>query len=231
MAGTHLGIYLTYGKNKTFELPVNPSELKIKYETDDKQSTVIGLGEINQLGEYKLRSFDLESTLPRHMKTTHYLTAKKLKARAQDYLSLLIKIYKSRKPIRFVVSSTAISIKVTISAFDFGFTNGYDGEYWYTISFTEYRSWAAKKVKPKKKKVSKKGASRSKPAKKIGKGSKVIVNASLHSVASGGVIGSTGRNITAKVKLIMRGAKYPYYIQQINGNLSGWVAKNGVRSA
>lgn len=231
---THMGFYITYGKNKTFELPVNPAEVSIKYETDDKQTNIISYGEINQIGEYKLRNFDFDFVLPRHMKVTHYLTANKLKSRAQDYLSLLIKLYKAKKPIRFVISSTAVSIKMTIARFTFGFKDGYADEYACTLSLREYRSYAAKRVKPKKKKKksAKKGKTRSKSVVKVSRGSIVVATGSLYSTAVGGTkLNATVKNRTVKVMLISPNAKYPYYIQTLTNQPLGWISKANVRGS
>lgn len=231
---THMGFYITYGKNKTFELPVNPAEVSIKYETDDKQTNIISYGEINQIGEYKLRKFDFDFVLPRHMKTTHYLTANSFQPRAHSYLSLLIKLYKAKKPIRFVISSTAVSIKMTIAGFTFGFKDGYADEYACTLSLREYRSYAAKRVKPKKKKKksAKKGKTRSKSATKITRGSIVVATGSLYSTADGDTkLGTILENQTVKVTLMIPNTKYPYYLQALMGKPLGWASKASVRRA
>ena len=41
------GIFLTdYKTSKTIQLPVNPAELKLKYEGDNSSQSVVNLGEI-----------------------------------------------------------------------------------------------------------------------------------------------------------------------------------------
>lgn len=58
-------IYIqNYTTNEKIELPVNPSDFKLKYETDDQSQTIINLGEINQIGKLKLTGLEIESTLP-----------------------------------------------------------------------------------------------------------------------------------------------------------------------
>ena len=65
-------IYIqNYTTNEKIELPVNPSDFRLKYETDDQSQTIINLGEINQIGKLKLTGLEIESTLPDDY--THYL--------------------------------------------------------------------------------------------------------------------------------------------------------------
>lgn len=226
----HMGINLTDSKNKTFELPVNPAELMIKLETDDSTETVVKLGEINRIGEVKLRSISIESTLPVKPKNTHYITAKKPLSSAQKYIDKITKIHKSKKPVRLVLTTTKISVKMTIASFEYGFKSGNSDEYAYTLSLTEYKSYKAKKVKAKKKKSAKKGKARAAPPKKIGRGSKVKVNGRLHLDSYGRGPGVTERNATRKISLIAKGRAYPYHIVTLNGGARGWVSKSAVKA-
>jgi len=82
----HLGFYLTNDSNETIELPVNPTEIMVKRESDDKSETVIKLGEVNLLGEDKLQDISIESSLPIDPKAEHYVSALELLDSAQDYI-------------------------------------------------------------------------------------------------------------------------------------------------
>ena len=59
-------IYLTdQTSNEQIELPVNPAEIQLSYETGDKSETVINLGEVNTVGNLKLVGLSIKSSFPK----------------------------------------------------------------------------------------------------------------------------------------------------------------------
>ncbi|RHW48996.1 hypothetical protein [Lactobacillus bombicola] len=225
------GIFLTnYKNNKTIQLPVNPTELKLKYEGDDKSQTIVNLGEINQLGNLKLVEIAIESTLPVDSRT--YLAVDDLKE-PDFYIDFIKKIQKAKGHLQLVVAKTKISMPMTISSFEYGFEEGYDEEYKYTLELKQYRNFAAKKIgltKKGKKKKSKKGKSRISPPKKFGVGSNVVVNGRLYMDSNGNGPGAYEKNAQRKVINIATGHKYPICVG-INGSARGWVRKGDVKKA
>jgi hypothetical protein len=225
------GVFLTdYKNNKTIQLPVNPAELKLKYEGDDKSQTVVNLGEINQLGNLKLVEIAIESTLPVDSRT--YLAVDDLKE-PDFYIDFIKKIQKAKGHLQLVVAKTKISLPMTISSFEYGFEEGYDEEYKYTLELKQYRNFAAKKIgltKKGKKKKSKKGKSRISPPKKFGVGSNVVVNGRLYMDSNGNGPGAYEKNAQRKVINIATGHKYPICVG-INGSARGWVRKSDVKKA
>ena len=221
------GIFLTnYKNNNTIQLPVNPAELKLKYEGDDKSQTVVNLGEINQLGNLKLVEIAIESTLPVDSRT--YLAVDDLKE-PDFYIDFIKKIQKAKGHLQLVVAKTKISLPMTISSFE----EGYDEEYKYTLDLKQYRNFAAKKIgltKKGKKKKSKKGKSRISPLKKFGVGSNVVVNGRLYMDSNGNGPGAYEKNAQRKVINIATGHKYPICVG-INGSARGWVRKSDVKKA
>lgn len=225
------GVFLTdYKNNKTIQLPVNPAELKLKYEGDDKSQTVVNLGEINQLGNLKLVEIAIESTLPVDSRT--YLAVDDLKE-PDFYIDFIKKIQKAKGHLQLVVAKTKISLPMTISSFEYGFEEGYDEEYKYTLELKQYRNFAAKKIgltKKGKKKKFKKGKSRISPPKKFGVGSNVVVNGRLYMDSNGNGPGAYEKNAQRKVINIATGHKYPICVG-INGSARGWVRKGDVKKA
>lgn len=223
---------LTDNKNKTFALPVNPKEIQIDSGTDDKTVSVVKLGQINLIGDEKLKTIEITSTIPIKPKEAHYRSVSKPYAKGQTYLDKLTKIYKSKKQVRLVITKTKISFKGIMADFKYGMSEGYADEYTFTFKLIEYKPHKAKKIKKskKKKKVAKKGKSRSAPPKKVGRGSKVIVNGRLHLNSAGAGPGVTERNTTRKISLIAKGAKYPYHVTTLSGGARGWVSKSAVKA-
>ena len=223
------GIFLTdYKTSKTIQLPVNPAELKLKYEGDNSSQSVVNLGEINRLGNLKLVGTTIESTLP--CDTTTYLADDNLQD-PQFYIDFIKKIQKAKGHMQFVVSNTKISMPMTIENFEYGFVDGYDEEYVYTLDLKQYREFAATKVsKSKKKKKSKKGKKRISPPKKFGVGSSVVVNGRLYMDSNGNGPGAYEKNAKRQVINIATGRKYPICVG-INGVARGWVKKSDVKKA
>lgn len=223
------GIFLTdYKTSKTIQLPVNPAELKLKYEGDNSSQSVVNLGEINRLGNLKLVGTTIESTFP--CDTTTYLADDNLQD-PQFYIDFIKKIQKAKGHMQLVVSNTKISMPMTIENFEYGFEKGYDEEYVYTLDLKQYREFAATKVsKSKKKKKSKKGKKRISPPKKFGIGSNVVVNGRLYMDSNGNGPGAYEKNAKRQVINIATGRKYPICVG-INGAARGWVKKSDVKKA
>ena len=223
------GIFLTdYKTSKTIQLPVNPAELKLKYESDNSSQSVVNLGEINRLGNLKLVGTTIESTFP--CDTTTYLADDNLQE-PQFYINFIKKIQKAKGHMQFVVANTKISMPMTIESFEYGFADGYDEEYVYTLDLKQYREFAATKVsKSKKKKKSKKGKKRISPPKKFGVGSSVVVNGRLYMDSNGNGPGAYEKNAKRQVINIATGRKYPICVG-INGVARGWVKKSDVKKA
>lgn len=224
------GIFLTdYKTSKTIQLPVNPAELKLKYEGDNSSQSVVNLGEINRLGNLKLVGTTIESTLP--CDVTTYVADDNLQE-PQFYINFIKKIQKAKGHMQLVVANTKISMPMTIENFEYGFADGYDEEYVYTLDLKQYREFAATKVSKskKKKKKSKKGKKRISPPKKFGVGSSVVVNGRLYMDSNGNGPGAYEKNAKRKVINIATGHKYPICVG-VNGAARGWVNKSDVKKA
>ena len=222
------GVFLTsYKTSKTIQLPVNPAELKLNYENDDQSETVVNLGEINRLGNLKLVGVTIDSVFPKY-KTTYL--ADDQPEEPDYYIDWIKKIQKAKGLVRLVVANTKISMCMTIASFNYGFEDGFDEEYKYTLELKQYRSFKAEKVKKKKKHKSKKGKKRVAPPKKFGVHSTVIVNGRLHLDSNGNGPGAYEKNAKRQVINIASGHKYPICVG-INGIARGWVKKSEVKKA
>ena len=223
------GVFLTsYKTSKTIQLPVNPAELKLNYENDDQSQTVVNLGEVNRLGNLKLVGITIDSVFPKY-KTTYL--ADDQPEEPDYYIDWIKKIQKAKGLIRLVVATTKISMCMTIASFNYGFEDGFDEEYKYTLELKQYREFEATKIsKSKKKKKAKKGKKRIAPPKKFGVHSTVIVNGRLHLDSNGNGPGAYEKNAKRQVINIATGHKYPICVG-INGIARGWVKKSDVKKA
>lgn len=223
------GVFLTsYKTSRTIQLPVNPAELKLNYENDDQSQTIVNLGEVNRLGNLKLVGITIDSVFPKY-KTTYL--ADDQPEEPDYYIDWIKKIQKAKGLIRLVVATTKISMCMTIVSFNYGFEDGFDEEYKYTLELKQYREFEATKIsKSKKKKKAKKGKKRIAPPKKFGVHSTVIVNGRLHLDSNGNGPGAYEKNAKRQVINIATGHKYPICVG-INGIARGWVKKSDVKKA
>lgn len=224
-----IGFYITdQTTNQTIQLPINPSEVKVKYETDDKQETITNLGEVNLIGKDKLASISIQSTFADlSVWYPHYMSTYSAEM-PESYLDSLNKIREEGHKVRFIVTGTEINLLMTIHSFEYGMEKGFADEYVYTIDLMQYREFGYQKLKDPKKKGKKKGKKRSKPAKKISKGAKVKVNGRLHADSYGKGAGMYEKNAKREVLYIVPGRKYPVCVG-INGKARGWVKMSEVK--
>lgn len=221
------GIYVTEQKTgKTIHLPVNPSELSISRESDNTSQKVINLGEVNQLGLRKLTTIEVQSFFPK--RKAAYTVGKH--HAPQYYIDILNKWQKGKNKVRVTVTSTKITFLMTISTFKHGFEKGDADDVTYTLTFTQYVPFAYSKIKKRKKpngkSVTKKSKKkRSSKAKKITKGSSVIVTGQTFRKSTGGAKGKKLKKAKRSIKLVSLGKKYPYRISE------GWVPKSAVKKA
>lgn len=222
MAKNGFGVYITdYKYNDTYELPVNPEEIKIKTETDDKTETVINLGDINHIGNVKLKSVQIESTFPKNYVpwvTAHYILDPSF------YIYKFDKIQKEKRHVQLVVASTPISFTATISSFEYGFKGGYNEEYTYSLTLTEFRETKYRKIK-----VPLPPKPRPAPPKKIGVGSIVICNGRLHLDSYGSGPGVYEHNARRQITYMAPGRAFPVHVALVGGGPRGWVRQSEVR--
>ena len=110
----------TTGEN--LQIPVNPSDVKLKYETDDHSETIVNLGEVNIPGKTKLVGVEIKSVFP--TVGAHYVATKTPHKQA-TYVKKIKKIQSRNHKVRFVVTKTDISMLMTIASFEYGLENGW----------------------------------------------------------------------------------------------------------
>lgn len=221
-------VYITNHRRNTVAMPVAPTDFNINYDRNDTTSNVIGLGEINRVGDDKLKKITISSVLPIDSDEVQYTTVGKSHRwkKATSYLTFLKNIEQDKKPVRLVITGTNVTMMATMTL-TYGMANGNAQEYVYTLTFTEYRPFKAVKLGSKNKLI-KKGKGRSKPAGKINRGSKVTITGKAYSTPTAAK-GKKVRKKTCYIMLISKGAKHPYYVKATNGSRVGWVGKEAIK--
>lgn len=209
-------------------LPVAPSEFSINYERNDTVTSVIGLGEINRVGDDKVKKISISSVLPMDSDMVDYTTIKKSHRwkKATSYLTFLKNIEQNKKPVRLVITGTDVTMLATMTL-TYGMKDGNAQEYAYTLHFTEYKPVKAYKL-IRKNKLIKTGKRRTKPTGKISRGSKVTITGMVY-VTPSAKKGKKVRKRKGYIKLISKHKKHPYYIKATNGRRIGWVGKRAIK--
>lgn len=226
----HYGVYFTDHNNKTFELPIMPAEVYVDRIMDTVQNTIVKLGEVDRIGERKLNEFEIQGTIPVLPKSDKLTTATTLFDHGREYIGLFEAWQESKKPGRFVITADReMSGRITISKFKWGMKDGNSSEFYFELTCREWRDFAAKRITIKNDKVADYGEGRPAPPRKLGVGSRVIVNGRLHRDSYGMGPGQTERNAERVISLVAPGRAFPYHVALVGGGARGWVTADSVR--
>lgn len=212
--------------NTVVQLPVNPEQISIKSNGNNKTEEIVKLGEINILREPRLHSCSIKCFLPVSSNAPFVLTGGRFEP-PQFYIDFFNKIIKDKKPCRFIVSDTSINMFVSIENFEYTRKHG-DEDTAYTLDLKEYRTFSAKVVtiQPTTSKAVTSTTTRTKTGFAIG--DTVIVNGKYWYTSYGASPFGTFSNFTGKISHIVSNTSRPYryHITTLDGRWRGWVAEN-----
>lgn len=227
----------------TIRLPVNPEELPIEYPTENNRYNVLDLGEIVVPRTPKLRQVSFEGVLPGDPDDPLIQTVGGFKP-PEFYINFFKECQDKKEPLRFIANryhenGGAIfdtNIQVIIEDFDAKEKGGETGDFYYTISLSEYRDFAPQKVNIVLPKVSASPAKavatpqREVPNNVINVGDEVIANGKYWYSSWGAKPFGTANNKRIKVTRIIqnptKGQDYPVLI-----GVWGWVKMDQLRKA
>ena len=230
----NISLFMTNFKNQTYEFPLTPADFTFKRDSGNETISITSLGEINRLAKgVKLGTVDMKFSIPVDLrKRRSYFTGKNIKWRTakggENYIKLLNAMFTKHEVVRVVLSNTMFNYQMTFEDFRYEM-NGSGEEYFVSITMKQWRDYAPKVLKkgPIPKKVVK---VKPRPAKKLGLGSTVICNGTLHYSPQGDRPGITEVNARRKINYVSPGNPYPYHVALVGGGNRGWVKKSAVRS-
>lgn len=237
----NISLFITNDKNKTVEFPMTPESFNVQKDAGNETIKVHELGEINRLSVAGgLETVSMKLRLPRDLRVRQtYFSAKTLAWKGKDggerYYQFLDHIYKKKKVMRVVLTGTMFNGEYTIESLDVG-TAADASEYVVNMELKAYRNYAPLIMKKVAKKKLVKKKPRPRPAKKLGAGSKVIVNGRLHYSSWGDGPGLTERNAVRVITHVSPGKPCPYHIGVLGGSVTkpytwrGWVKASAVRA-
>lgn len=222
-------LFLEY-ENRLIQFPVNPPELSILNEAKSSEVSIVKLGDINVLRGVKLSKLEIESFLPADASPPYVLTKGAFEP-PSFYIEFIEKIMRDRKPCRFLVTNTSISMMVSIEEFEYKRVAGSD-DIEYSLSLKEYKPYSIKTVKIITPPSAPKPVATTNPPDRSSKpqgfaiGDVVVVNGKYYQDSYGGGRHGTFKNFTGKIshKVTKPGRKLPYHITTLDGGWRGWVA-------
>ncbi|WP_046214786.1 LysM peptidoglycan-binding domain-containing protein [Paenibacillus wulumuqiensis] len=117
-------------------LPVNPEAISVTTTHGFQDVEVSNLGEYTVMGTNRLRSYSFSSFFPSYYDGSYCEHDRFDKP--TEIASQIERWMRSGKPIRFIVTGTAINLPVTIRNFEYEERGGDPGTLWYTIELKEY---------------------------------------------------------------------------------------------
>lgn len=128
-----MDIYLSVNNGKTvMVLPVMPSEFEISKPQNTSVFETVSKGELQLIGEPKLKSISFSSFFP----IRDYPFLRNTTMKGWEYVDLIDSWIEQKLPVRLVISDTPINMAVAVK--DFSYSIKSDGDLWYSLDLEEF---------------------------------------------------------------------------------------------
>lgn len=138
-----IGFYFS-GAGGTFQLPVNPAELTVKYDGSNQRTEVVKLGEINILRGAKLAAISLDFLLPGDDYYPFITGAWQAPAQIIAFFKCALD---NHKPLRFIVSEFNLNMQMSVESLSEQRVAGDHDSVRCSLSLLQYRAYGARTVK------------------------------------------------------------------------------------
>lgn len=138
-------IYIKIGRKK-LKIPVNPEEIEIKYPTDNKEYSILGVGQVVVPRKPSLKEASWESFFPGDTSGPYVNSGADA---PEGYVKAIESAMMSKQKVRLIISrhgSYDTNMRCLISSFEAKDRGGEPGDIYYSISFQEYRDYSPKVV-------------------------------------------------------------------------------------
>lgn len=229
-----ISFYFTYN-GTTLELPVNPQEINVSYQGNNRTTEVVALGDINVLKDRQLAVISFDSWFPEDTWYPGIQSSSIYSARY--YKNFFLGIMEDKKPVRLVITGINVSMLVSIETFEYKHQSGDHEDMYYTITVKEYRPYTVTQISidpnlgstptpvPPKENPSTGGTPQ-----EITIGADVIVTGRLYGNSLGEAPGQSLSNYRGKINFIQK-TNWPYHVTTPQGGWLGWVTAGSVRLA
>lgn len=222
-------------------IPVNPESYAIAKENNNAEYNVLGLGPVMIPRKPKLQTISWDGYFPGNPDGEAVLTAGQF-APPKTYIDFFQSAMNDRVPVNFVANryqedGTAIfdtNMQVLVTAFQCEEKGGQTGDFYYTLSLTEYRDYSPQTVQvqqnaPSAPATASTEQTRDIPAGQLTVGALVTVNGNYYYSSYGDEPHGTFSGFRGKVSRIVTNdpqRAYPVHITTESGGARGWVKQS-----
>lgn len=130
-----MDFYLSWNNREdVILLPIPPIDFKLITSQINETFNSINMGELRLIGLEGLATASISSYFPNQ----EYPFSRNNSMFGYEYVDMIEKWRKSRRPIRLTITDTSINIACTIDNFEHGKEDN-TGDVYYTLSLTEFR--------------------------------------------------------------------------------------------
>ena len=122
-------------RKEVIELPVNPPSVEFTEKQLNQAITLLNIGEANLKGERGLKYTKLSGFFPSE-KSPFYKNAKQ---KPEKYVAMLQEWKTTKAVVRIIISDMKVNLAMLIDDLAFSMREG-DGDIYYTLSLSEYRT-------------------------------------------------------------------------------------------
>lgn len=230
MAMSDIGFFFSF-EGETIQLPINPEQVEVSYDGNNKLSEIVKIGEVNLLRTRKLATLKFECFFPYEEWFPGIRTLGRFR-RPSFYRSFFVRIMEASKPCRLVITGLDINMLVSIEQFPFRHQAGDHEDMYYTLSLKEYRNQTITQIaldtslaRPTKPNPTTGGTLK---PEKITVGSEVILNGVVHYTSYGEKPGQTFRNYRGRIDRTNFQGTHPYHVTTPAGGWLGWVVEGSL---
>lgn len=234
------GLFFSRG-GLVVRLPVNPEKLPETRDNNNTEYNVLGIGQIMVPRTPKLKTVQISSWFPGRVSSL-VLNTNGFQP-AEYYINFFRSAMTDKVPIRYTpvryyengepYFSTDTGMDVLVTQFDTEERAGETGDFYYTLTLTEYRDYSPQTMQVKQTGNTTQAttqAARSIPATQLYVGCTVKASGTYCASSYGDKPSRTVSGITAKVSRIVDGSRaYPVHITTTGGSPLGWMKKSALQ--
>lgn len=222
------GIYFSYGKT-VLRLPVNPEELGIVSDSDNGNYNVLGIGEIVQPREPKLKKFDISGLFPA-VHGPEY-------SDPEEYIKFFTSAQENKRvitftPVRYKEDGTAYAsglrgFRCVVESFTYKEQAGETSDFYFDLAVTEYRDYTPRTVTDINDEEYTEDPDRSSEY-VLTVGAEVVCNGVYRLTSGGGGPEYTASGYKGVINRIEPGKRYPYHVIKMTGANLGWFEEESI---
>lgn len=139
-----MDIFLIDSSNEKFQFPVNPEEIQISREKQFETINIITLGEVDVAQQEIIKTVSFSSFFPKVADPSYCRYAEI--PDPQTAMNRLTSIMVDHRPVRLLITDTAVNVLVYVSAHASAFRGGEPDDVYFDVTFRTWRDMKVRKA-------------------------------------------------------------------------------------